>query len=216
MARSPLARSPSLRSPARRLLSMFGCALLLGLASCTISEDSAPKDIPADQRGNFGEPAAGDAAIGGSRIYLLSPVGTDEQSLLRAVPRSDATNPEELLTSLIAGANADESASGLSSAVPEDLAILDASTVGTRLTIDINDALDELSDQGLRLALAQIVATASEIDQVRQIRLRVNGQNQGWPTGDGEVTDRPLTLYDYPGFLETSQPDFPAIPLPSG
>ena len=47
---------------------------------------------------------------------------------------------------------------------------------------------------------------------MQQVRLRVDGENQGWPTGDGEVTDRPLTIYDYPEFLETSQPDFPALP----
>lgn len=199
----------------RMFAAAVGVLVLLGLAGCTITADGAPRDIPVDQRGNFGEAAPGDAAIGESRIYLLTPATADEQSLLRAVPRSDATNPEELLTSLIAGANEDESASGLSSAVPTDLEILDASTVGTRLTIDVNDALSELSDQGLRQALAQIVATASEIDQVQQIRLQVNGQNQGWPTGDGEVTDIPLTIYDYPGFLESSQPDFPALPLPS-
>ena len=189
------------------LLVVFGL-----LTACSIQEDSAPRDIPPDQRGNFGEVATGDAAEGGSRIYLLSPVGTDEQALLRAVPRSEATNPEELLTSLLAGANADENALGLTSAIPTGLEIQQARTVGTRLTVDINDALNELSDLGLRQALAQIVATASEIDQVQQIRLRVDGQNQGWPTGDGEVTDRPLSIYDYPGFLESSQPPFPALP----
>ncbi len=181
-------------------------------ASCAIQEDSAPRDIPLDQRGSFGELATGDAAEGGSRIYLLSPVGTDERPLLRAVPRSEAATASELLTSLLAGANEDENALGLSTAIPADLEIEQARTVGTRLTIDINDALNELADLGLRQALAQIVATASEIDQVQQVRLRVDGQNQGWPTGDGEVTDRPLTIYDYPEFLETSQPDFPALP----
>jgi len=180
-------------------------------ASCAIQEDGAPRDIPINQRGNFGDPATGDAAEGASRIYLLSPVGTDEQPRLRAVPRSDAADAEELLTSLLAGANEDENALGLTSAIPTDLVIEQARTVGTRLTIDINDALSELSDLGLRQALAQIVATASEVDQVQQVRLRVNGQNQGWPTGDGEVADRPLTIYDYPEFLESSQPDFPAL-----
>lgn len=198
-----------------RLTALLGVVAMIGLASCTITADGAPTNIPIDQQGNFGGLATGDAAVGGSRIYLLSPSGTDDQALLRAVPRSDATSPEELLRSLIAGANSDETTTGLSSAVPSDLEILDATTVGTRLTIDINEALAELSGQGLRLALAQIVATSSEIDQVRQVRLRVDGQNQSWPTGDGEVTDRPLTLYDYPGFLETSQPDFPALPLPA-
>jgi len=180
-------------------------------ASCAIQEDGAPRDIPISQRGNFGDPATGDAAEGAGRIYLLSPVGTDEQPRLRAVPRSDAADAEELLTSLLAGANEDENALGLTTAIPTDLEIQQARTVGTRLTIDINDALSELSDLGLRQALAQIVATASEVDQVQQVRLSVNGQNQGWPTGDGEVADRPLTIYDYPEFLESSQPDFPAL-----
>ena len=77
-------------------------------ASCAIQEDGAPRDIPINQRGNFGDPATGDAAEGASRIYLLSPVGTDEQPRLRAVPRSDAADAEELLTSLLAGANGRE------------------------------------------------------------------------------------------------------------
>jgi len=186
--------------------------LALVVGSCAIREDGAPRDIPIDQRGNFGEEASGEAAEGGSRIYLLGPAGTDEQALLRAVPRSEAATAEELLRSLLAGANEDESALGLNTAIPSDLEIVQARTVGTRLTIDINDSFTELSDLGLRQALAQIVATATEIDQVQQIRLRVEGENQGWPTGDGEVTDRPLTIYDYPGFLESSQPDFPALP----
>jgi len=194
----------------RRTLLLVVVALMS--ASCAIREDAAPRDIPIDQRGSFGELATGDAAEGASRIYLLSPVGTDEQPRLRAVPRSEAATAEELLTSLLAGANEDENALGLTSAIPADLEIEQARTVGTRLTIDINDALSELSDLGLRQALAQIVATASEVDQVQQVRLRVGGENQGWPTGDGEVTDRPLTIYDYPEFVESSQPDFPALP----
>lgn len=187
-------------------------AVALLVTSCAIREDGAPRAIPLDQRGNFGELATGEAAEGGSRIYLLRPAGTDEQALLRAVPRSEAATAEELLGSLLAGANEEESATGLSTAIPAGLEIIEARTVGTRLTIDINDAFSELTDLGLRQALAQIVATSTEIDQVQQIRLRVDGENQGWPTGDGEVTDRPLTIYDYPGFLESSQPDFPALP----
>ncbi len=194
---------------------VFSAAVLVCgvvVASCSISEDAAPRVIPLDQRGNFGDAATGDAAEGGGRIYLLSPLGAEDQALLRSVPRSEAADAEELLRSLLAGPNEDETALGLSTAIPPDLEIQQATTVGTRLTIDVNAAFGDLSDLGLRQALAQIVATASQIDQVQQVRLRVDGQNQGWPTGDGEVTDRPLTIYDYPGFLESSQPDFPALP----
>jgi spore germination protein GerM len=194
----------------RRLAMLVVLASLV--TSCSIREDAAPRDIPVEQRGNFGEIATGQAAVGGGRIYLLGPVDGDEQAQLRAVQREEASSPADLLNSLLDGANEDENSIGLSTAIPADLVIDQARTVGTRLTIDINDAFNELSDLGLRQAIAQIVATASEIDQVQQIRIRVNGENQGWPTGDGEVTDRPLSIYDYPGFLETSPPAFPALP----
>jgi spore germination protein GerM len=187
-------------------------AAMLAVAGCAIREDSAPRAIPEEDRVPFGEIATGDAAEGVGRIYLLSSVAPDAQTQLRAVPRIEPANPEELLSSLVAGANEDESALGLSSAIPSDLEILEARTVGTRLTIDINEALNELSDLGLRQALAQIVATAVAIDQVQLVRLRVDGENQVWPTGDGEGTDQPLSIYDYPNFLETSQPDFPTPP----
>ena len=187
-------------------------AVSLVVGACSVREDSAPRIIPEAQRGDFGEIATGEVAEGIGRIYLLSPVGADEQIQLRSVPRNDAASPADLLDSLLRGPNEDETAAGLSTAIPDELDIRSARTVGTRLTIDINDAFNELSDDGLRRALAQLVATASEIEQVQQIRLRVDGQNRSWPTGGGEAVDRPLSIYDYPGFLESSQPDFPALP----
>jgi spore germination protein GerM len=71
---------------------------------------------------------------------------------------------------------------------------------------------DELTAVALRTAVAQIVATASEIDGIEQVRIQIDGENQVWPVGDGENTGRPLTVYDYPGFIESSQPAYPAIP----
>lgn len=186
--------------------------LMLLTSACAVREDSEPRIIPEDQRQNFGEIATGEEAEGVGRIYLLSPAATEEQVQLRSVPRSDTAGPSDLLDSLLSGPNEDEIAAGLGTAIPEELDIVTARTVGTRLTIDINDAFNELSDAGLRRALAQLIATATEIEQVQQVRLRVDGENRSWPTGDGESVDRPLTIYDYSGFLETSQPPFPALP----
>lgn len=194
----------------RLLLTTLAAALCVG--GCAIREDPEPRAIPEEDRVFFGEVATGDAAEGVGRIYLLSPVAPDGQTQLRSVSRIEPANPRELLSTLVLGANEAESAIGLSSAVPPDLEINAARTVGTRLTIDINDALNELSDNGLRQALAQIVATAVAIDQVQLVRLTVEGENQAWPTGGGESSDQPLSIYDYPGFLETSQPDFPTPP----
>lgn len=191
---------------------LLTAAIVLVGGACSVREDARPRVIPVEQRNDVNEIATGEEAEGASRIYLLSPVGTEEQIQLRSVPRNEAVSPADLLASLLRGANEAETSAGLSTAIPADLEIKSARTVGTRLTIDINDAFNELSDNGLRQALAQLVATAGEIGQVQQVRLRVDGENQGWPTGDGVITDRPLSIYDYPGFLETSQPAFPSLP----
>lgn len=195
------------------------CTALAGamlFAGCTIREDPGPRAIPEEDRVAFGEVATGDAAEGVGRIYLLSPVEPEAPPQLRAVSRPEPANPVELLESLVLGPNEPESAVGLSSAIPTDLEIISARTVGTRLTIDIefNEALNDLSDLGVRQALAQIVATAVAIDQVQLVRLRVDGEDVVWPTGDGQGTDQPLSIYDYPNILETTQPDFPTTPSP--
>ena len=201
-------RRPAWRSVAATVAT---AAALAALAGCSIRQDAAPRPIPDDQTVAFGASATGDAAAGDRSIYLLAPTGSDEQPQLRSVRRQDASSdPLVLMRSLLAGPNQDEA--GLSTVIPDELRFSDARTVGDRLTIDMNDALNELSDVGLRLALAQIVATATEIDDVRQVRLRVDGQNRSWPTGSGEVTDQPLTIYDYPGYVETSQPAYTALP----
>ena len=120
--------------------------------------------------------------------------------------------PFDLLTSLLNGPNRDELAVGLSTAIPDDLIVLATTKVGTRLTIDLSNAITELSVVGQQQALAQIIATATSIEQVEQVRVLVDGEIRTWPIGNGDVVDRPLRVYDYSGFIETSQPSFPTPP----
>lgn len=187
-------------------------ALLVVVSSCAISEDAAPRDIPDEREVGLGAGATGDAAIGASRIYLLTPATDEEQRRLRSVARDVTPTPEDLLASLLSGPNNSEVENSLGTALPPELELNSALTVGTRLTIDLSNGLAGLSDEGLRLALAQIVATASEIDGVERVRIRVDGADQAWPTGDGRLVEDPLSIYDYPGYLESSQPAFPALP----
>ncbi len=190
-------------------------ALLLGAgfvgfvaASCSIGEDAAPRDVPIEDRGNFGGVAAGGEAAGTSRIYLITQSEAD-QPLLRSVPRGVPATPEDVLLSLLAGRNASEQ---LETAIPPELVLLGTRLRGTVLTIDVNDAFGELDVNGLGLAVAQIVATATAIDNVKRVNLRINGEEQAWPKGNGVLTKEPLSIYDYPSLIESSQPAFPAIP----
>lgn len=193
---------------------LFAVAVIGALAwsGCGIDADSAPRDIPEDQFVERDVQASGDEATGSSRVYLLAPSDPDEPSRLRSVSRDLANDPEDLLRSLFSGPNADEQEQQLGTALPRDIELLSARTVGRVLTIDVTDVFGELTTGALRLAIAQIVVTASDVDGVDAVRVRVNGVPQVWPSGDGELTDLPLTVYDYPGLVESTQPSFPAIP----
>lgn len=190
--------------------------LLLAVAAvtsaCAIRPDSSPNDIAAERSAVFGEPATGDEAAGTNRIFLLSPTTVDEPQNLRSVLRDVSPNASAILGSLFAGPNADERADTLDTAIPSDIELLSARTVGQVLTIDLNDVFDDLNTSGLRLAIAQIIATATEIEGISSVQVRIEGERRVWPLGNGELTERPLTIYDYPGLVESSQPPFPAIP----
>jgi len=182
-------------------------------AGCAIQEDAEPRVIPAEERGAFGAiEATGEPAEGTNRIYLLSPTDPGEQQQLRAVQRDVPRSANALMTSLIAGPNADEQEARLSTAIPPDLELLSVRTVGRVLTVDVNDALGDLTTEALRLAVAQIVTTGSELDAVEAVRLQTNGEDQSWPLGDGGLSSRALTVYDYPGLVESSQPALPSVP----
>ena len=82
------------------------------------------------------------------------------------------------------------------------------------LTVDVSSVLEELDAVDLRYAVAQIVTTVTAIDEVNAVRIEVDGEDRLWPRGDGELTALPLTAYDYPGMVESTQPDYPAVPSP--
>ena len=62
--------------------------------------------------------------------------------------------------------------------------------------------------------MAQIVLTATEIPSIRSVRLLIDGVPSEWPDGAGQLQAAPLTRYDFPGLVESSQPDFPAVVAP--
>lgn len=187
-------------------------ALVSAATACTVQPDASPKDIPADRSAVFGEPATGDEAAGTNRVFLLSPTDPDKSQDLRTVLRDVPPSASAILGSLFAGPNAAERDDQLDTAIPADVELLSARTVGQVLSVDLTDVFDDLTPNGLRLAVAQIVATATLIEGISSVQIRVEGEPRVWPRGNGELTNRPLTPYDYPGLVESSQPAFPAIP----
>ena len=191
------------------------CILLtVGISGCGIASDDGPRDIPAADQvelGRGGDSNAG-AAIGTARVYFLSPEVVGQAALLESVARDVAETPTALLQALLAGPNQTEQSNQFRTALPVGTQLLDARRQGFVLRVDLTDAVLQLSGEVLITAIAQIVFTASEIEGVRGVTIVVAGADQQWPVGGGELTSTPLTVYDYPGLVSSSQPDYPAFP----
>jgi spore germination protein GerM len=196
-----------------------GCVLLataiVAGGGCGIAPDSAPRDVaPAERNLTVNAVSDGDEAGGTSRIYLVAPSEAGDPSLLRSTSRDVASGATPLIKSLLAGPNDEELASRLVTNIPQETVLISARPSGDVLFVDVSPEITELSGDLLVLAVAQIVFTATEIEGVRAVRLRVNGQDQRWPKGDGETREGALTVYDFPGLVQSAQPAYPAVPSP--
>lgn len=203
-----------------RLIRLAGlAAIVASLVGCGISDDAEPRTIADHDRGVLVAPAAQPASTssGRDRIYLLAPEASATSRQLRASTRDVGDSVSQRLTSLFGPLTVAEVSSRLRTAIPEGLqlrtAVVQADEV---VVVDVTSELLGLSRSSLVDAVAQIVFTATEVPGVRSLELRVNGQNLQWPAGDGELQSQPLTVYDYPGFVQSTQPDFPAVPSPGG
>jgi len=185
-------------------------------ASCGIAADDGPRDIPAADQVELGRGGDGNAgaATGTARVYFLSPSVVGQSESLESVARDVNETPTELLQALLDGPNQTEQSEQLRTALPVDTQLIDSRRQGLVLRVNLSDDVLELSGQVLIAAIAQIVFTASELEGVNGVRILVAGANQQWPVGSGELTSEPLTVYDYPGLVPSSQPEFPAFPTP--
>lgn len=191
------------------------CAAAM-ITSCGIATDDGPRDIPvADQvELGIGTDNEAGAATGTARVYFLSPEVVGQSARLESVARDVAETPTALLIALLAGPNETEQSNQFRTAVPVGTELLDARRQGLVLRVDLSPEVLELSGQVLITAIAQIVFTAAELDGIRGVKILVAGADQQWPKGSGQLTSAPLTVYDYPGLVPSSQPDYPAVPSP--
>lgn len=187
---------------------------VLVLGGCAIKTEESYRDVPVLDRTLGASATAGDAeAEGASRIYLAGLTEAGDRRL-RSVQRDVIGDDLAVLESLFRGPNDDEVATQLSSIIPSTAEVLDARSVGDILIVDVTSDITELTTDSLIFAVAQIVYTASEIDGVEAVRLRVNGSPFTWPLGNGEPSTGVLRTYDYPALIESAQPAYPAVPSP--
>lgn len=190
--------------------------LVIAASACSIDAEGAPRDIAIrdrrDLRANFDQ-AAG-AATGSGRIYLLSPEIIGQPPTLQSVARDVGDTPADAMQALFEGPNTDELQALLRSAIPPGTRLLDATQDGGRLVVNVSSELQQLTGEALVDGVAQIVLTASEITGVPAVSIAIDGVPQQWPAANGELQSEPLTRYDFPGLVVSSQPAFPSVPSP--
>ena len=203
----------------RRIPSLVATTVLAALlTSCSIDPEGSPRDIAVHDRGDLSSnlnQAAG-AATGSGRIYLLSPEILGQRSrTLQSVARDVGDTPSDALRALFEGPNADELQEKLRSAIPPGTRVLDVGLRGDELIVNISSELQQLTGEALIDGVAQVVLTASEITGVSSVSITIDGVPQQWPAGSGELQSAPLTRYDFPGLVLSSQPAFPSVPSPA-
>lgn len=204
---------------ARALL--LAAVALVGLAAgCGIDVDDSPRDLAAVPFG------------------LLDPSTTTTIDPLTAAPRFSATsvflldNDDYLVEvrrqlpgdvrvvssigSLLTPPSEAEVNNGLRSAISSTTEL--RGVIGPEdglVTIDLSSEISDVSPDSVRLALAQIVYTATAVPGVDRVLFQVDGEAREVPNGEGQSTAEPLSRADYRQFLRpTPLRTVPELELP--
>lgn len=193
----------------KRIAGWLALLVVASASACGVEPDAVPRDLPEDERNiAAAQSVTGTEAEGLDRIYLATP---GDERLLRSVSR-DALSRNDLIDILLAGPNDNEAEQQISTFLPRTLEVFSIRKQGPLLFVDVSPEITELTGQTLSFALAQIVFTATELDGVERVQITVDGRTVAWPTGSGDDTTEPLSRYDFPGFVQSAQPPFPAVP----
>lgn len=190
--------------------------LVLVATSCSIDAESTPRNIAVRDRRDLSafDQVAG-AAVGSGRIYLLSPEIIGQARTLQSVARDVGDTPADAMRALFEGPNTTELQALMRSAIPPGTRLIDVTQDGSELVVNVSNELQQLTGEALIDGVAQIVLTASEIASVSAVSIAIDGVPQQWPSASGELQSEPLTRYDFPGLVVSSQPAFPAVPSPA-
>lgn len=194
---------PTADRPARRLLvaALMALAGTGTLAGCGIPADPKPHAVTPPPQYESLTPAPPPTLETGTVEETLCL--TRELRLVRVSRPVDQTpTPEVLLADLSAGANDEERAQGLQSAVA-GITTLSVSGIENRIaTVAIGESLEGLAFDNQLLIYAQIVCTLDAHPAIDGVYFSRDGERVSVPRGDGTQTQNVLTSDDYTALLE--------------
>jgi spore germination protein GerM len=174
----------------------IGVALAIGATSCGLPQDKDPQPIagalPPNLRQRDNAPSTDPTRTTEQVLYFVEQSTTADATevlypIRRSVPmpRDPGQLPRLLLLELLKRPSTTEGNGGLSTDIPASLDVLDVTTNGDTVTVDLNG----LNVQGPRLpvAVAQIVYTLTELHDISKVLFYANGSPTPMPVEDGSV-----------------------------
>lgn len=185
----------------RRLLPFLLVVFALA-AACGVPEDESPQELSADDV-PFGllttAPPTSTTTLGNlqSDLYFVNADG----ELVKLERDVEELSAKTVVETLLATDTASLPA-GISSTVPPDTTLLDSSINDDGvLTVDLSEQFRTIEGDGFNTAVAQIVFTATALDDVDAVTFRVEGDPITVANEDGVAQDGPVDQMDYDGLL---------------
>jgi hypothetical protein len=188
-------------------------ALLLGLAclalaGCAVPTQGSPQSIP-PAKVPFGllDPhpptttttLPNPSSLISVKVFLLDPSN-------RLLPESrlvpSTASLQAILNVLMDGPTSGEAANGITSALPNNVAVLSATSsttaAGSVVTVNMNSAFAQITGNDAELAVGQIVATvATENGFGTGVLFEVDGQHTSVPVANGSLANGPVYLLEF-------------------
>ena len=178
-------------------------ALVVVLAACGVPDEDEPRELAADDLPadlleppvTTPGPSTPGAVTSAAEIYFMGAerlVGVERQ----VDPPAD---PTEVIELLLDGPNSQEQDRSISTEIPPETELLDARLSRTGvLTIDLSEEINDIRAEAQQRAIAQLVFTATDLEQVAEVLFEVEGEAKPVPVGDGRQESAPVDRLDYP------------------
>jgi spore germination protein GerM len=178
------------------LIVMSGC----GVPTSDGAEAIAPSDVPyglLSPSTTTSAPSSASAEHDSPRVYFIGP----DDALTPSGRDVDGTGLrerlEDLLRQLAAGPTSVERDAELATALPPGVRLSVAAVEEGTVTIDLSGPGEAPSGEQSRLAVGQIVMTATALPEVDAVLLAREGELLEAPLASGELTGEPLTAAEY-------------------
>lgn len=198
--------APSVARVSTAARAVLAAVLLSGSAACGVQLDDEPRELSADsvpfellESTTTTVPVLDPVSPSITTVYLV-----DNEQRIVQVPRRLPGEPRlrRALESLLGAPSEEELDSGLGTVIPATTTLIDVTGPADGLvTIDLSGDVTEGGPEGVRLALAQLVYTATAFQGVDEVLFQVDGQARPVPDASGESTSEPRTRSDYQELL---------------